>query len=199
MKRLLIPAAALSASMLLCATALGSAGGQLQSVNCTNVITGDGGTSNIVSWPTNATYNTGLSTGGPVYVGNVDHFGLCVQGFQVSTNITTNAAVMVALVTSMSQSTPVVTTGTNAYSSVTSTVTRNDWQVSTPPYIVTFSFPTNSGTNWFNFQTNIPTSVLGSEVNWVGVYQITNSMLAGGLVTNFSVGINTKLLPNPID
>ncbi len=197
MKKMITIGAVIAASLLIASSALAAAGGSPQSFNTTNYAAYSA-TPGWTAWPTNTqgTNATPVSTGGPVYIGYAEHVGINIQGF--ANCATGSAKIGVILITSMAGGAPTVTTGTNAYSSVTSTVTQNDWQTANSIGPIMFTLPAAAGTNWVNFQTNLPVTTLVGDANWIGVYYITNTLSSGDFITNMNITVNTKLLPRPL-
>ena len=198
MKKILKIGAVIAASLTIAISSYAAAGGSLQSFGVTNCITY--GTV-ISGWPTNSAGTNGYQTGGAINIQYADHFGICVQGLVVSSALTAASnTIDVNLVTSMANNYPTVTYGTNIFTGGGSYYTQNDWvTVTNSPFDHTslhFSLPLTPGTNWVNFQTNIASTTIASDANWLGVYAISNNF--SGFITNFSIGVNTKLLPRPL-
>jgi hypothetical protein len=78
----------------------------------------------------------------------------------------------------------VVTVGTNGQ------ITGCDWET-TPQMSFAITF---AGTNWVNWCTNLDPYGIGFA-QWIGVYALSNSQVAGSYITNFSVGLNKKIIP----
>lgn len=174
--------------------------GATRSFNVTNYLSGN----TVVSgWPTNtlATNGVGQGTGNPLYIGQFDTIGLYCQGQLVTTN-TTNASIAITLLTSTANGSPQVVIGTNAFQTNTNGIAYNDWPLVTNSSLsaITFNIPTSAanGTNWIHFETNLANTLITSSANWVGVWAIAPTLNTGGILTNFTIGINTKLLPRPL-
>ena len=170
-------------------------GGSLVSFNTTNVISA--GTS-VTSWPTNtsSTNGGGFFTGGPLYLGYVDHYGISVQGLNVSTNSSATNVIGIGYVLSMATGTPQLTLGTNIWTANATNIIQNDWQNQTNWIVLTIPQPLTA-TNWINVGTNIVTTAIGGDANWIGIVAITNSGFNGGFLTNFGVYLNTKFTVKP--
>lgn len=205
MKKLIALGAVLIASLVLVTTPARAAisGGALTFFNTTNVITGAGGTSNVTSWPTNqiSTNGIGQSTGGPIAVGQFDFMGLVVQGYVIDPAFLagTNAIIGITLTTAQGNSSPTVTLGTNVFSGGLTNIQYNDWVPTNEMFQVNFTLPPNSVSNFFTLATNLSAPSIFQTANWVGVYAITNDLGPSGACTNFSIGLNTKLLPKPLN
>lgn len=205
MKKLIALGAVLIASLALVAPQAHAAisGGALTFFNTTNVITGTGGTSNLTSWPTNGigTNGIGISTGGPVAVGQFDFAQLVVQGYVNALNFAagTNGIIGITLCTAAGNNNPTVVLGTNVFSGGLTNIQYNDWCPTNEMIQVNFTVPPSGNSNFITFQTNLGSSTLLQGANWVGVYSITNGLGTGATMTNFSCGLNTKLLPKPLN
>lgn len=187
MKKLIVSAFAVALALV--------AGAAEVNLNITNYLAA----TSITSWPTNS-YNTNGNpqlTGGPVGVYQQEHYGFNFQCFASSSNATVMAF---GLVGSMANNAPQVSRGTNIYSAGNTVDLQNDWQSIATGYAptwVVFTIPV--GTNWFNFQTNfVPTAINLPDVNYVGVYQITNNVVGSNFFTNTAAYINKKLIPTPL-
>jgi hypothetical protein len=207
MKKLLAIGAAIIASVTIATQSnAGQSGGQLTSFFVTNLLQGTGGLSNIVSWPTNTALTnntfgtTGASTGQAVSIGAFEHVGITVQGLWVFPTALagTNGSVTVTLVTAQSTSSPNTVLASNAWSNSQVVTNQNDWCM--PAQGITLVLTPTAGvqTNWLNFQTNLDLPSLAGDANWIGVYQIQNDLGSTGFITNFTIGVNTKLLPKPL-
>jgi hypothetical protein len=177
------------------------ASGAPQSLNITNYITS---ALSLTSYPTN-TYNTnGLpqSTGNAVPVFNQEHIGFNFEGFFVGTNLA-NATIGFVLVTSMAGNTPTATSGTNNLSGGNTVLTGSDFATAGLG-VIPINFTVANATNgaWVNWQTNFaafsPVGSMIGDVNFIGVYQITNNMPGGCYITNAAAYINKKLIPTPL-
>jgi hypothetical protein len=155
----------------------------------------------LTSYPTNVVQTNGLpgGTGRCVYVGSAEHYGFNFQGWAVNTNASTASTIGINFVTSMANGTPLYTVVSN---SISSNYTTIDFSTAGSGVIpITISIPANS-TNWVNYQTNFPQAATGQlavplDVNWIGIYQITNNLNSTCSVTNASALINIKLIPHP--
>jgi hypothetical protein len=118
---------------------------------------------------------------------------------------------------------PQVTIGTNAYTAGATNLTYSDWSQVTN--WVVFTLPQGPSTNYyFNVaaSVSVPSTMVMTNIasttnytyttaanvstvpstvataNWIGVVAVTNSGILGGYVTNFAVGLSTKLLLRPM-
>lgn len=203
MKRLVTIGAVIAASLVIAVQSHAAAGGSLQSFGVTNYLVSGGAAGNVSNWPTNSINTNGSpqSTGGPLNIQMVDHVGINIQGLLVSTNTVTGAdKIYLTLLTSMATGSPTVTYATNSLSGGLTIITQNDWSTTTNTSLgpIAFTIPATPGTNWINFQTNLPSTTLASDANWIGVYSISNTLATTCYITNFGVYLNTKLLPRPL-
>ena len=204
--KLLKIGAVIAASFVLITKSFAASGGYSTAFNPTNVLTAS--TPSVSGFPTNLLSAAGLPqvTGNtPIYVGYVDHIGINIQGFLVTTN--TNATTIgLTFVTSMATSPPQIVYGvSNIWTAgLTNVMTQNDWcnPNINPALSLTFTTLTNAlngtyTTNWINLQTNLPTASIAGDVNWLGLYAITNNLSTGSILTNFNVYVNQKLEVKP--
>jgi hypothetical protein len=205
MKKLIALGAVLIASLALVAPQAHAAisGGQLTFFNTTNVISGTGGTSNLTSWPTNGigTNGIGISTGNAVAVGQFDYAQLVVQGYlnAVTFAAGTNGIIGITLTTASGNTQPTVVLGTNVFSAGLTNIIYNDWCPTNQMIQVNFTVPPSGCSNYITLQTNISAPSLLQAANWVGIYAITNGLGTGAVLTNAQIGLNTKLLPKPLN
>lgn len=204
---------------LLAATAMpAAASAYFQSFNITNAIT----PAQVWGFPTNSVGTNGIypNTGTPVVLQDFDHIGFNFQGMMICATSTPTYTLTFELVFSQANNPPLVITpsATNisigpyatwlTNSTTTNSVfTQNDWTcniggpasgVGTNFAVYLLSFTVQAGTNWLNLQTNLnlntPALAPIADAQWVGIYAITNNMVAGGFVTNSVAGITRKKL-----
>lgn len=184
----------------LCFTQDASALGYSTSFGITNCLQG---TNQITTWPTNSVNGTNglpLNTGHVVSIGNYDHFGLNFQGYLINTNAANTSFITFMLTGSMANNSPTLTFGTNVYSQNLTNILTSDFSATNNLLLVTIPLPPLY-TNYFNWQTNITTGIASSyfaDANYIGVYQISNNVPVGDVLTNTALYLNTKLLPRPL-
>ena len=172
--------------------------GTPQHFNITNYLTSG---YSVTSWPTNSAGTNGIpqQTGTAVPVFNQEHFGLCFQGFAfTSNNFTVGMDIRTAMSSGGYGGKPIVSYGTNVYSTNATVLLQTDW--STTPNWVTFTVPAITN-GWFNLQTNYSIQSSQppySDANFIGVYSITCSVQASMWLTNTDLYVNGKLIPTPL-
>ena len=154
----------------------------------------------IVTNQVTGTNGLNANTGVAVNIDGFEHIGVCLQGQVVTTN-TNTATIFLTFVTSMAQNQPVIIYGTNVGNGYTNSL-ANDFCTITNSYItVQCVLPTNGAgnTNWINWETNLSTSSLCADANWIGLYSMGHSgtNATGSYITNLTVSINEKQLPHP--
>ena len=157
-----------------------------QSLNITNYLVA-GANGSFTGYPTNVANSTNgifAGTGVGIDISKYDNVGLCFQGMLWNTNASTYT-LGIALVTALSQSTPLVLTN------------QTDWNtILNPALQFTVTIPASSTNVAINWQTNLASAgQIGNGPMWIGAYYVTNNMANNAYITNATLLIGKKILP----
>jgi hypothetical protein len=209
MKKLLALGAVIAAALFTTPKAEAASGAFLTSLYVTNTFSA----TTLFGYPTNGT-GVGptngfyIGTGQAAYIGTEDTYGILFQGYLVTTN-TNSTSFGLTFVSAMSQSTPISSLYTSnswntnyPWTTNTAAFSQNDFEFdrTNGNLVFVFTTPTNAtasvATNWFNFQTNITSTVI-PDASWLGLFVETNNMSSGSFATNIYIGINQKWKISP--